>query len=203
MKVRFSDCVTKSAGGDFASFPFTHLFRRLPMLFTEENLKNFRMTKNGNFNCLSYRQIYHYHYACNECGYPYLNQRKNGKYCSIKCTSHGVNNACFGRTGELNYNYTNGDCCNDICPYCVTWRGKYNREWKEYPKYTRDQGKCWSPYCNGKHIDKLTLHHINYNKKECDGDNLITLCCSCNTKANKDREWHETYYSLLMVKRRI
>ncbi|MCK9371445.1 HNH endonuclease [Candidatus Dojkabacteria bacterium] len=53
------------------------------MLFTENNLKNFRITKNNNFINPATGKYFYYHYACNECGYPFIGH-KNGKYCSHK-----------------------------------------------------------------------------------------------------------------------
>jgi hypothetical protein len=204
------------------------------VLFTEANLKNFRITKNGNF--IKNNHTFYYHYACVECGYPHLNTRIDALYCthecmgksesfklqmSIKCktiqhkpftdehknniskcrmgiifTDEHKNNISKAQMREKNHFWKGGITYN---PYCIVWS---DREWKHYLKYTRDGGKCWSPYCNGNHLDKLTLHHINYNKKDCDSDNLITLCTSCNSRANKDREWHEVWYTLLMKKRR-
>jgi hypothetical protein len=82
-------------------------------------------------------------------------------------------------------------------PYCIQWT---DREYKNYLLYERD-GKCFGPECNGKHIHKLLLHHINYDKKDCRPSNLIGVCVSCNSKANKDREWHEAWYTTLMIKR--
>lgn len=44
---------------------------------------------------------------------------------------------------------------------------------------------------NGK---KLTVHHIDYNKENCHPSNLITLCNSCNTKVNCNREhWQAVF----------
>jgi len=34
----------------------------------------------------------------------------------------------------------------------------------------------------------LSVHHIDYDKKNCDPKNLITLCHSCHTKTNYNRE---------------
>jgi len=38
------------------------------------------------------------------------------------------------------------------------------------------------------------VHHIDYNKENCNEDNLITLCRSCNTKANFGRKDWTNYF---------
>jgi hypothetical protein len=44
----------------------------------------------------------------------------------------------------------------------------------------------------------LAIHHINYDKKDCDLFNLITVCSSCNAKANVNRSyWQSHYYNLM------
>ena len=41
---------------------------------------------------------------------------------------------------------------------------------------------------------KQPVHHIDYDKKNCKEDNLITVCNQCNVRANFNREcWQETY----------
>ena len=40
----------------------------------------------------------------------------------------------------------------------------------------------------------LDIHHIDYNKQNCKEDNLITLCVSCNVKANGNKEFDRDYY---------
>jgi len=35
---------------------------------------------------------------------------------------------------------------------------------------------------------KLSVHHIDYNKYNLNPDNLITLCVSCHSKTNHNRE---------------
>ncbi len=42
--------------------------------------------------------------------------------------------------------------------------------------------------------DALSVHHIDYDKTNCDPCNLITLCVSCNSKANANRKQWEGYY---------
>jgi len=81
-------------------------------------------------------------------------------------------------------------------PYCEIWKDK---EYKSDIK-TRDDNRCLNPYCYLK--DKiLSIHHVDYDKKNCHPNNLITLCRSCNSKANTDREWHKQWYQTVLSKR--
>jgi len=64
----------------------------------------------------------------------------------------------------------------------------------------RDGNKCLNPDCWGT-SKKLHLHHINYIKKDCRPQNIITLCISCNTRSNKDREWHQAWYNAIIYRR--
>ena len=81
-------------------------------------------------------------------------------------------------------------------PYCQDW----TKDLKEFVKQ-RDGYKCMNPYCTAKNPYDLVIHHINYNKKSCGPENLITLCRSCNAKANADRNWHELWYKTIINKR--
>lgn len=96
-------------------------------------------------------------------------------------------------SGSGNPSWKGGISCE---PYCQDW----TKEYKDYIK-ERDNYKCLNPHCNSKSPDKLAVHHINYNKKSCGPDNLITICRSCNATANKDREWHESWYKAIMYRR--
>jgi hypothetical protein len=71
----------------------------------------------------------------------------------------------------------------------------------------RDNFKC--QFCGmteNIHVKKsqkvLTIHHIDYNKQNCNENNLITLCIGCNCKANGtkdlDRDYWFAYYIYLM-----
>lgn len=94
---------------------------------------------------------------------------------------------------EDNPNWKGGISCE---PYCFEWSFK---EFKDYIK-ERDGNQCLNPDCFG-NIYQLVVHHINYNKKNCEPANLIALCRSCNSRANKDREWHEDWYKAIIYKR--
>ncbi len=47
---------------------------------------------------------------------------------------------------------------------------------------------------------ELDIHHIDYNKDNCEEGNLIALCCSCNTKANFNRTYWQNLYSQKVLK---
>ena len=97
------------------------------------------------------------------------------------------------RKGETNPNWRGGA---SFGPYCPVWSDKgYKADIKE-----RDGNICQNPYCF-KTDNKLVIHHIDYDKKNCHPNNLITVCNTCNSRANKDRGWHTGWYQTLMNKK--
>ena len=40
----------------------------------------------------------------------------------------------------------------------------------------------------------LTVHHIDYDKQNCNENNLITVCVQCNSRANFNREYWTKFY---------
>lgn len=93
-------------------------------------------------------------------------------------------------SGEGHPNWRGGISCE---PYCQVWSDK---EYKESIKQ-RDKYMCQNPYCS-KQDNIICIHHIDYDKKNCVPGNLITVCRSCNVKANFDREWHTAWYQTIM-----
>jgi len=111
----------------------------------------------------------------------------------------GEKHPMFGKThspetrqlmsGENNPNWQGGV---SKLPYCPIWTDWLKKQIKE-----RDNFRCQNPDCSHK-FEKLVVHHIDYDKKNCSTDNLITLCSSCNGKANFNREhWIEFYNNIL------
>jgi len=41
---------------------------------------------------------------------------------------------------------------------------------------------------------RLPIHHIDYDKKNCNEKNLISLCNKCNAKVNQDRDYWKGYF---------
>ena len=97
------------------------------------------------------------------------------------------------RFGEHNPAWQGGISCE---PYCDVWLDK---DFKE-SILERDNHQCQNPDCWGT-SERLTIHHINYVKKNCQPENLITLCNSCNARANKNRKWHKAFYRIAMEKK--
>jgi len=95
--------------------------------------------------------------------------------------------------GENHPNWRGGISCE---PYCFAWSSK---EFKDFIK-ERDGWKCQNPGCNhcSDHLP-LLIHHINYNKKDCEPNNLITLCRSCNGKANTNRDYWKNFYNKIVA----
>lgn len=81
-------------------------------------------------------------------------------------------------------------------PYCVIWGDKdYKQSIKD-----RDNNECQNTGC-WKVSDKLVGHHIDYDKKNCHPWNIITICDSCNSRANNDREQWIKFYQNIMTEK--
>lgn len=79
---------------------------------------------------------------------------------------------------------------------------EFNKNLKKFIKI-RDNYKCQDPNCN-KNYKKLHIHHIDYDKKNNNQENLITLCNSCHAKTNHGNRsnWIE-YYKNIIINNRI
>ena len=107
----------------------------------------------------------------------------------------GSNNPMFGIKSSDHHNWKGGISCE---PYCEQW---LTNDLKGYIK-DRDGYKCQNPQCT-KYSKNLCVHHINYNKKDCDPWNLITLCSSCNSAATFQRDWWECFYKEIIRRKGI
>lgn len=92
------------------------------------------------------------------------------------------------RPGEKNSNWKGG---TSKLPYAPDWGPKVKRKVLE-----RDNHVCQ----NCEEIENLSVHHINYDKMNCDSTNLITLCSPCNSKANGNRDYWKRIYEGKIIK---
>ena len=88
----------------------------------------------------------------------------------------------------------------------VNWKGgksfeEYGEEWTEELRHkirVRDKGMCQLCLCRNR---KLCVHHIDYNKKNNDENNLITLCIPCHVHTNINRRiWQLLFIRLINEK---
>ena len=56
--------------------------------------------------------------------------------------------------------------------------------------------KCGIPELE--YFRRLDVHHIDYDKKNCQESNLISLCYKCNIKVNTNREYWKNYFQKKM-----
>ena len=118
-----------------------------------------------------------------------ISESTKGKKLSIEHRKH-ISESNIGRkglSGKSNPNWQGGISTE---PYCWVWSDK---EFKESIK-ERDNYTCQNCGKIETLTEKLCLHHINYIKKDCRPNNLITVCRSCNTKANFNREYWRIFY---------
>jgi len=90
--------------------------------------------------------------------------------------------------GESHYNWQGGISFE---PYGL----EFNKDLKEVIR-NRDRRKC--QICEKTELEsnrKLDVHHIDYNKKNNDPKNLISLCQKCHIKTNFNRGYWFNYFS--------
>src|SRR3990172_647084 len=90
--------------------------------------------------------------------------------------------------GEKSVNWNGG---SSFEPYTVDWKSSLKVAIRERDKYT-----C--RVCGNKQSDIVHhVHHIDYDKKNCNHGNLITLCVRCHGKTNHNREYWMKFLSSL------
>lgn len=85
------------------------------------------------------------------------------------------------------------------------WRGgksyeAYSLKWtKELKEVIRQRDNYTCILCGDKQKDiKFDVHHIDYDKKNCNPNNLITLCKPCHMKTNFNRDEYLQLFNKLI-----
>ena len=126
-----------------------------------------------------------------------ISETGKGKIISL-AQRRKISNTLTGRkrpeiSGSNNPNWRSGISCE---PYCDVWLDKdYKQSIRD-----RDNNQCQNPDCWGT-SNRIHIHHINYIKKDCTPYNLITLCNSCNSRANHKRGFWMRLYQNIMFKK--
>ncbi len=126
------------------------------------------------------------YYCIEDCNneISYVNWRRGNKRCQ-SCSKKSANNPNWhGGIGNLPYSF------------------EFTQNLKDFIR-KRDKYTCQK--CNiieEEHLivygKVLAVHHIDYNKQNCKEENLITVCISCNSKANIDRDYWYAYFTYIM-----
>ena len=160
-------------------------------------------------------------YVCVICEKEFSDyESEQRKFCSVKCKAEYQkqyqNEGCFVKghsggfkkgyvpwnkgkkmsqefidkiSGSKHHNWNNG---SSFKPYTVDWTRSLRISIRE-----RDRYVC--QLCSKKQGDvTFDVHHIDYDKENCNPNNLITLCHSCNMKVNFDRNY---WTNLMMILR--
>lgn len=128
---------------------------------------------------------------CDICGKEIFRCRagiKEHNFCSRICYGKWIS---LNKSGENASNWQGG-IGNFPYPFC------FDDELKEKIR-TRDNFICQCcRMTEEEHLivigTKLHIHHIDYNKENCNEENLITVCTACNTRANYNKDYWINFY---------
>ena len=123
--------------------------------------------------------------ACEVCGKPIMRtpsnlERFNHHYCSRAC-------AIEGNKGENHYNWKDGKSFEQ---YGIEFTSELKKQIRK-----RDSYRCQECGIQEGELDyRLHIHHIDYDKKNNDPDNLMALCRGCHVKTNFTRKHWTAYF---------
>lgn len=158
-----------------------------------------------------------YHKTCEYCGKDFEAQKKTRKFCEKDCYMESlrkdkVSVSCANcdkkflvypcREKNFVHNFCTDDCYKE---WFISGQGENNPNWKggksfetygrEFNNKLREKIRKRDNYecclCGKTEDDsprRLSVHHIDYDKKNNSEENLITLCRGCHTKTNSHRE---------------
>ena len=140
----------------------------------------------------------------------YIDNRTNKKYYCIDCekelSSYQAKRCskCAmkinGRNhiGKDNGNYIDG---TGYFPYPLEFNEELKLKIRKRDNYTCQKCGITEEEYIIVYGQVLCVHHIDYNKENCDKDNLIALCNECNLRVNYNRNYWKQYFGKLMNKK--
>ena len=112
----------------------------------------------------------------------------------IKPWNTGTKGVCKPNKGS----FKKGDFIGNKNP---NWEGgisksKYAPDWNKTLRIAiRERDNYVCQICGDKQDDRaFSVHHIDYDKLNCNSDNLITLCVKCHAKTNKNRDYWKEFF---------
>jgi len=142
-------------------------------------------------------------YYCIDCGAEIT--MWSGVYGSGRCRSCSYKNMWKdeeyrkNHTGKNHYRYKDG---LGRLPYTTKFTQKLKNKIRKRDSFICQNSEC--KLTEEEHLKKynkvLEIHHINYDKENCNEYNLITLCKNCNVNASNQRDYWYAYYTYTMEK---
>lgn len=133
---------------------------------------------------------------------------------ACKGINKGEKNPAYGKLGKNSWTY--GTKRTEECKKYLSeikkgrYKGDKNPMWKggiSYEGYSEEWTnelktlirKSYGFCCLICHKNGFDVHHIDYNKKNCNPTNLVCLCRSCHMKTNTKREYWQEYFTNLKM----
>lgn len=157
------------------------------------------------------------HFCSKKCKYEWMSKNLTGKnnlhWSSIEVKCSKCEKIFHMQPNQLKIgkrHFCNKNCMTQFLkgPNSPGWKNglsfePYSFDWTEAHKKfirRRDNWKC--QLCGAPQEEftkKLSVHHIDYNKKNCDKKNLITLCALCHNKTNANRNLWISLFKIKIV----
>jgi len=114
---------------------------------------------------------------------PEVAQKVRNKLLGGKLSRKTRQKMSKSRLKDKNPNWQGG---KSFEPYTIDWTKTLKRSIRERDNYIC---QLCNQYGN-------SVHHVDYNKKNCNPNNLITLCKKCHTKTNFNRDYWIDYFKI-------
>ena len=111
-------------------------------------------------------------------------RKKNDHWFGRKHSEESKRKMSDVKRGEKHSNWQSGISFE---PYTIDWTDTLKKAIRERDNYT-----C--QLCRTLGSDRLNIHHIDYDKKNCNPTNLITLCLKCHMRTNYNRKYWTQYF---------
>jgi hypothetical protein len=122
---------------------------------------------------------------------------RNGTF---KHTKEWNDNHSLMMLGENNPNWRDGKSRE---PYSLDFNNRTKKKVKEADGYMCQLCGMTESGSIEKYGRVLSVNHINFDKKDCRLENLNTLCVSCNSKINFNRDYYTKYFQDKLKIRKI